>query len=103
MDDDKEKSAIEKIIDKVNDAVENIANTASAAAMKAMEPESDPERVAGKTNEQVYIPEATDATAVPAPVFAAPGKKKLVLPKKTVAKSSRAKKISEEIQGKESS
>ena len=28
MDDDKEKSAIEKMIDKVNDAVENIANTA---------------------------------------------------------------------------
>ena len=35
MDDDKEKSAIEKMIDKVNDAVENIANTASALAMKA--------------------------------------------------------------------
>jgi hypothetical protein len=27
MDDDKEKSAIEKMIDKVNDAVESIANT----------------------------------------------------------------------------
>jgi hypothetical protein len=31
MDDGKEKSAIEKMIDKVNDAVENIANTASDA------------------------------------------------------------------------
>jgi hypothetical protein len=57
MDDDKEKSAIEKMVDKVNDAVENIVNTASAAAMKAMEPEPDPEQVAGTTNEQVYIPE----------------------------------------------
>src|ERR1700737_4600498 len=86
MDDDKEKAAIEKMIDKVNDAVENIVNTASAAAMKAMEPESDPERVAGKTTEQVSFPEATDATAVPAPLFAAPAKKKRALPKKTVAK-----------------
>jgi hypothetical protein len=92
MDDDKEKSAIEKIIDKVNDSVENIANTASAAAMKAMEPEPDPKQVAGTTNEQVYIPEATDAAAVPAPLFAAPGKKKRVLPKKTVAKAVALKK-----------
>jgi hypothetical protein len=53
MDDDKEKSAIEKMIDKVNDAVENIANTASAVAMKAMEPEPDPKQVAGTTSEQV--------------------------------------------------
>jgi hypothetical protein len=49
----------------------NIVNTASAAAMKAMEPEPDPEQVAGTTNEQVYIPEATDTAAVPAPPFAA--------------------------------
>src|ERR1700738_1463195 len=66
------KSAIEKMIDKVNDAVENIANTASAVAMKAIEPEPDPKQVAGTTNEQVYIPEATDAAAAPAPLFAAP-------------------------------
>jgi hypothetical protein len=73
MDDDKEKSAIEKMID---DAVENIANTASAVAMKAMEPEPDPKQVAGTTSEQVYISEATDAAAAPAPLFAAPTKKK---------------------------
>ena len=80
MDDDK-KSAIEKMIDKVNDAVENIANTASALAMTAMEPEPDPKHVAGTTSEQVYISEATDAAAAPAPLFAAPAKKKRALPK----------------------
>jgi hypothetical protein len=81
MDDDKEKSAIEKMIDKVNDAVESIANTASAVAIKAMEPEPDPKQVAGTTSEQVYISEATDAAAAPAPLFAAPTKKKRALPK----------------------
>src|ERR1700737_336086 len=92
MDDDKGKSAIEKIDDKVNDAVENIANTASAAAMKAMEPEPDPKQVAGTTNEQVYIPEATDAAAGPAPLFAAPAKKKRALPKTTAVKAVAPKK-----------
>jgi len=92
MDDDKEKSAIEKMIDKVNDAVENIANTASAAAMKAMEPEPDPKQGAGTTNEQVYIPEATDAAAGPAPLFAAPAKKKRALPKTTAVKAAAPKK-----------
>lgn len=92
MDDDKEKSAIEKIIDKVNDAVESIANTASAAAMKAMEPEADPKQVAGTTNERVYIPEATDAAAGPAPPFAAPARKKRALPKTTVVKAAALKK-----------
>jgi hypothetical protein len=92
MDEDKEKSAIEKIVDKVNDAVEHIANTASAAAMKAMEPDPDPKQVAGTTNEQVYIPEATDAAAAPAPLFAAPAKKKRALPKTTAVKAVAPKK-----------
>jgi hypothetical protein len=90
MDDDKEKTAIEKMIDKVNDAVENIANTASAAAMKAMEPEPDPKQVAGTTSEQVYIPEATDAAAGSVPLFAAPAKKKRALP--TAVKAAAPKK-----------
>jgi hypothetical protein len=68
MDDDKEeKSIIEKMVDKINDAVENIANTASAAAAYAME--SNAEKMAGKTNEQVYIPEGTDAAAMPVPLI----------------------------------
>jgi hypothetical protein len=90
--DDNENSIIEKMVDKVNDAVANIINTASAAAMKAMVPESDPERVAGTINEQAYIPEATDAAAVPAPLFAAPAKKKRALPKTTAVKAAAPKK-----------
>jgi hypothetical protein len=67
MDDDKEeKSVIEKMVDKINDVVENIANTASNAAAYAME--SSAERIAGKTNEQVYIHEGTDAAAMPMPL-----------------------------------
>jgi hypothetical protein len=92
MDDDKEKSAIEKMIDKVNDAVENMVITASDAAMKAMEPEPDPKQIAGTTNEQVYIPEATDTAAVPAPLFAAPAKKRRALPKTTAVKATAPKK-----------
>ena len=92
MGDDNEKSVIEKMVDKVNDAVANIVNTASAAAMKAMEPEPDPEQVAGTTNEQVYVPEATDTAAVPAPLFVAPAKKKRAVPKKSVAKAATPKK-----------
>jgi ribosomal protein S10 len=42
MDDDNQKSVVEKLVDKVNDTVANIVNTAAAAAMKAMEPEPDP-------------------------------------------------------------
>jgi hypothetical protein len=80
------------MVDKVNDAVANIVNTASAAAMKAMVPESDPERVAGTINEQAYIPEATNAAAVPAPLFAAPAKKKRALPKTTAVKAAAPKK-----------
>jgi hypothetical protein len=90
--DDNKKSVIEKMADKVNDAVANIVNTAAAAAMKAMEPESNPERVAGTTNEQVYIPEVTDAAAVPAPLFATPAKKKRALPKTTSIKAAAPKK-----------
>ena len=80
------------MIDKVNDAVENIANTASAAAMKAMEPEPDAKQVTGTTNGQVYIPEATDAAAGPAPLFAAPAKKKRTLPKTTAINAAAPKK-----------
>ena len=92
MDDDDEKSAIEKMIDKVNDAVENIANTASAAAMEAMELKRYPAQVAGTTKDQVYIPEATDAAAGPAPLFAASAKKKRALPKTTAVKAAAPKK-----------
>jgi hypothetical protein len=55
------------VVDKINDVVENITTTASDAVQRAMEPnpKPEPEQIAGTTNEQVYIPEATD----PAPLI----------------------------------
>ena len=52
--DDKEKPALEKAADKVNDAVEEIALKAADAAI-----EPDPEHVAATSNEQLYLPEAS--------------------------------------------
>jgi len=60
MDDDKEKSLVEKMVDKINDVVENIANTASDAARDAMEPQPV------KPGEQVvFLPMAGDGFADP--------------------------------------
>jgi hypothetical protein len=39
MDDDKDKNVIESLVDKINDAVENITTTASEALQHAMEPD----------------------------------------------------------------
>jgi hypothetical protein len=85
MDDREEKSIVEKI----SDAVKGVVDAASAAAMKSMQVKPDPGQVAGTTNERVYIPEATDAAAMPAPlVLSKPAaKKKRTLP----AKLTRAK------------
>jgi hypothetical protein len=89
LDDDKEKSAIEKMVDKVNDAVENIVNTASAAAMKAMEPKpSKPGEEAitymrmdgdGFVSDPLTQPMATMPVVIP--------RKKRAAPKKTVVKA----------------
>ncbi|MEA2899893.1 MAG: hypothetical protein QOJ84_5508 [Bradyrhizobium sp.] len=80
--------AISKAADSVKSAVSHVIDTASNAAQHAMEANAekisripaatpDPERVAGTTNEQVYIPEASDAAAMPMPLFpAAPPPKK---------------------------
>src|SRR5258708_6604618 len=60
MDDGKEeKSVIEKVVDKINDVVESIANTASDAAAYAMESNTD--KFAGKTDKRVYTPEVAEA------------------------------------------
>ena len=56
--DDKEKPAIEKAADKVNDVVEEITLKAADAAI-----EPDPAHVAGAANEQVYLPEVTETVA----------------------------------------
>jgi hypothetical protein len=79
MDDDK------TILEKFADVVKGVVETASTAAKQAMEP--DPKQVAGETNEQVYLPDVTDAAA--APVFLAPPKKKRAT-KKRVAKAAKA-------------
>jgi hypothetical protein len=39
MDDDKDKNVIEKLVDKINEAVENITTTVSDAVQHAMEPD----------------------------------------------------------------
>ena len=62
MNDDKEKT----IIEKVSDVVKGVWETASTAATKAMEPDPDPEKVAGTANDQVYLPDASDAVTMPA-------------------------------------
>jgi hypothetical protein len=67
MDDDKEKTIIEKF----SDVVKGVLDTASTAATKVMEPDPDPEKVAGTANEQVYMPVASDAAA-PAPLISTP-------------------------------
>jgi hypothetical protein len=56
--DDKEKPAIEKAVNKVNDVVEEITLKAADAAI-----EPDPQHVTGAANEQVYLPEATETVA----------------------------------------
>jgi hypothetical protein len=71
--------AISKAAHSVKSAVSHVIDTASDAAQHAMEAnaekisriaaaKSDPEQVAATTNEQLYIPEATDAAAMPMPL-----------------------------------
>ena len=93
MDDKEEKS----IVGNISDAMKGVVDTASAAAMKAMEPKLDPKKVAGTTNEQVYIPEATDAVAMPAPLFAAPAKKHERHRRNRASGQLRYQKVNEEI------
>jgi hypothetical protein len=86
MDDEKsiaEKltDAITKATDSVKSTMSNIVDTASHAAQYAMENNSErmsgqtatgvaPEQIAATANEQVYIPVAADAVAMPAPLVA---------------------------------
>jgi hypothetical protein len=98
--------AISKAAHSVKSAVSHVIDTASDAAQHAMEANAekisripsakpDPEQVAGTTNEQIYIPEVSDAAAMPMPLFpAAPkskmptvGKKKKMAAKRTAKRS----------------
>jgi hypothetical protein len=118
---DGEKSTLEKVTETVKEAMETIVEGAKsmvspesgtpinmphnesgaeierAAKMKKRPakkaPIPDPERVAGTTNEQVYIPAATDAAATPAPLFPARKQKRSASPataSKRVAKAKKA-------------
>src|SRR5436305_13999557 len=73
---------ISKAADTVKHAVTQVVESASDAAQHAMEANAekisripparpDPRLVAGTTNEQVYIPEASDAAAMPMPLIPA--------------------------------
>ena len=87
MDDDEEKNVIEKLVDKINDVVENMATTASEALQHAMEPEPE------KPDEQAvaFMPMAGDGlvagTAMP-PLVIVPRRKKSIS-KKAPAKSAK--------------
>jgi hypothetical protein len=71
---------ISKAADTVKHAVSHVVESASEAAQHAMEANAekisripparpDPGQVAGTTNEQVYIPETSDAAAMPMPLI----------------------------------
>jgi hypothetical protein len=91
MDDKEEKSVIEQMVDKINDAVENLVNTASEAAMKALEPE-----LPKKDEEQpvASLPLAGDGLVSDpllsiSPVALAPATRKQPAPKTAAKKSAK--------------
>jgi hypothetical protein len=57
-----EKPALEKAADAINDAVEDIALRAADAVIEA-----DPAHVAGRSNEQLYLPEVSQTVSPPNP------------------------------------
>jgi hypothetical protein len=107
---DDEKSITEKLTDaiskaagSVKSAMSHVVDTASDAAQHAMEANAEkisripaakpgPEQVAGTTNEQIYIPQASDAAAMPMPLFpVAPAPKKKPPSRLSRAKTAPAK------------
>ena len=71
---------ISKAADTVKHAVSHVVESASEAAQHAMEANAEkisripparpgPGQIAGTTNEQVYIPETSDAAAMPMPLI----------------------------------
>jgi len=79
-------AVIGKAADTVKHAVSHVVESASDAAQHAMEanaekisripPAVPPAQVAATTNEQVYVPEAADAAARPAPLVTPSPKKR---------------------------
>jgi hypothetical protein len=74
---DNEKTVIEKLTDAVKGAANSIVDAASNAAetsskSNAARMRASSQQAAGTTNAQIFIPEATDAAAMPIP-FTVPG------------------------------
>jgi hypothetical protein len=67
MDDAKDGKDNKSIFEKIADAFNNVVDTASAAATKATGPD-DPEKVAGKSNEQLLVGDAAIAPEAVPPV-----------------------------------
>jgi hypothetical protein len=105
------KTIIEKLTEAVKGAANSIVDAASNAAetgIDAARMSANPEQVAGTANEQLFIPEATDAVAMPVPFTVATAARKArksaskkaksatgrkaVTKKKSVAKKRKAKK-----------
>ena len=99
-------NVISKAAETVKHAVGQVVESASEAAQHAMEANaekisrippaiSDPAQVAGTSNEQVYIPEASDAAAMPIPLIPASAPKRQkpaarVAPAKPASKAAKA-------------
>jgi hypothetical protein len=78
---DHAKTIIEKLTDAVKGAAHSIVDAASNAAepgIKSNAARMSPsdQRVAGTANEQIFIPEATDAAAMPVPFAVATAARK---------------------------
>jgi hypothetical protein len=92
---DKDKSVIDKLF---KDTVSEVVDTMASAMTPA--PKKKRKNVAATTNEQVYIPEATDAAAMPTPLFTAPARKRKTHGKtKPAARAKKAKKINQQQDG----
>ena len=95
--DDKDKSVIDKIKDTVSEAVGNVGSAMTPS------PKEKSKKVAPTTNEQVYIPEAADAAAMPVPLFAAPASKRKTRAKaKTANRGKKAAKKTKSAAGRKS-
>jgi hypothetical protein len=101
---DNDKTLIAKLTDAVRGAANSVVDAASNAAetgikANAARMSANDEQVAGTANEQIFIPEATDAAAMPIPFSASPIRKKRKTPapanisrKKAAAKKAAPKK-----------
>ena len=96
--DNETKSVVSKLVDKFTDVVDSVTSAASNAAQYAMESharrmEPDPGAIAGTANEQIFIPEASDAAALPLPLIPMAPERKAA-PRKSTARARIARSLS---------